>query len=103
MINEEPFARVEFGAQAIEWRGPAPFVFVPVPDEHVDEIRWAARQASHGWGCVPIKGVIGETVFTTSLFPRGGTYLLPVKVAVQQSVGVGPGDPVHVELRVRPR
>jgi hypothetical protein len=49
---------------------------------------------------VPVAARIGDTAFTTSLFPRGDTYLLPVKVAVQKAEGVGLGDRVHVRMEI---
>jgi len=52
---------------------------------------------------VPAAARIGQTDFTTSLFPRGETYLLPVKVAVQRAEGVGPGDRVTAQITVRRR
>lgn len=95
-----PLLEIAFRGTAIEWRGPAPFLFVPVPEEHVGEVRFAARQASYGWGCVPVSARIGEFAFTTSLFPRDGGYLLPVKVAAQRACGIGLGDAVDVTMRV---
>ena len=99
----EPLAEIAFAGRIVEWRGPAPYLFVRVPDEHVGEVAYAARQASYGWGCVPVTARIGGTDFTSSLFPRDGGYLLPVKVAVQRSERVGLGDRVTVTLRVVPR
>jgi hypothetical protein len=96
----EPLAALAFEAEVIEWRGPAPFLFLPVPAALVGEVRYAARLASYGWGCVPVEARIGGTQFTSSLFPRGDTYLLPVKVGVQRAEGVGLGDRVAVEMRV---
>ena len=84
----------------IEWRGPAPFLFAPVPDEHVGAIRHVAMTVSYGWGVVPVVAVICDSKFATSLFPRDGGYLLPVKVAVQKSARVGLGYHIHVTLRV---
>jgi hypothetical protein len=89
-----------FEAEIIEWRGPAPFLFAPVPGEHVGAVRYAAMTASYGWGVVPVVATVGETAFATSLFPRDGTYLLPIKVAVQRSEGVGLGDRIMVRMRV---
>jgi len=89
-----------FEAAIIEWRGPAPFLFAVVPGEHVGEIRYAALSASYGWGVVPVVAKIGGSEFTTSLFPRDGTYLLPIKVAVQKAEGIGLGDSIAVTLRV---
>ncbi|SBV34358.1 conserved protein of unknown function [uncultured Sphingopyxis sp.] len=91
---------LRFRADVIEWRGPAPFLFAVVPDAHVGAIRYAAMTASYGWGVVPVVAIIGDTEFATSLFPRDGGYLLPVKRAVQKAEGVGPGDRVAVALRV---
>lgn len=99
----EPLASVAFEGRIIEWRGPAPFLFVPVPDEHIGEVGWAAREASYGWGVIPVEARIGDVEFTTSLFPKDGSYLLPVKVAVQRAAGVGLGDKVHVNIRINSR
>jgi hypothetical protein len=96
----EPLAEIAFEAEIIHWRGPAPYLFVPVPEDHVGEVSYAARQASYGWGCVPVAARIGGTDFTTSLFPRDGGYLLPVKVAVQRAEGIGLGNRVDVLMRV---
>jgi len=98
--GREVLASVEFAGTVIEWRGPAPFLFVPIPDEQVGEIRYAARLASYGWGVIPVEAKIGGTEFTTSLFPRSGTYLLPIKVAVQRAEGVSLGDEVSVVMRI---
>lgn len=93
-------ARIAFEAEIVEWRGPAPFLFVPVPDEYVGELRYAAREASYGWGCIPVAARIGATDFTTSLFPRRETYFLPVKVAVQRAEGVGLSDRVAAQITI---
>jgi hypothetical protein len=92
-----------FDARLIAWRGPAPFVFAPIPGDLTPEIRFAAHDASYGWGVVPVTATIGATVFTTSLFPRDGGYLLPIKVAVQRAEGIGIGDDVTVVLTIRER
>lgn len=99
-MRGEALACIAFDAEIISWRGPAPYLFIPVPAEHVGEVSYAARLASYGWGCVPVAARIGATDFTTSLFPRDGTYLLPVKVAVQRAERVGLGDRVAAEIRI---
>ncbi len=96
-------ARIVFAGEIVEWRGPAPFLFVPVPQDHIGELRFAAREASYGWGCLPAAARLGATSFSTSLFPRGGTYFLPVKVAVQRAEGVTLGDRVAVEIEIARR
>ena len=99
-MSAVPLATVSFRGAIVSWRGPAPYLFVPVPESHVGEIAYAARLASYGWGCVPVEARIGGTDFATSLFPRDGAYLLPVKVAVQKAEGMALGDLLDVEIRV---
>lgn len=88
----------QFEGEVIEWRGPAPFLFVQVPDDVATSIRGVSRQLTYGWGVIPASVVIGATQFTTAIFPRNGSYLVPVKVAVQRSESVGLGDLVGVHL-----
>ena len=90
-----------FASRLIEWRGPAPYYFVPVPDEESADIREVAAQATYGWGVIPVEARIGEVAFETSLFPKVGGYLLPVKDAVRKRQGIAPGDDVTVEMTVR--
>ncbi|MBO9713210.1 DUF1905 domain-containing protein [Sphingomonas sp.] len=99
----EPLLDVAFDAEVIHWRGPAPFLFLPVPEPLVGEVRYAARLASYGWGCVPVAAEIQGFAFTTSLFPRDGGYMLPVKVAVQRACGIGLGDRVQASMRIEDR
>ena len=99
----DALARVEFEAEIIEWRGPAPYLFVQIPDEHFGEIRFAAREVSYGWGVVPVSARINGCEFTTALFPRGDAYLLPVKIAVQRAAKVGLGDRVSASVQIYAR
>lgn len=93
---------LEFEAHAIEWRGPAPFVFVPVPADSSAEIRELAPLLTYGWGCIPATVQVGGTRTTTALFPKGELYLVPVKVAIQRAEGVAVGDLVRVRLELSP-
>jgi Domain of unknown function (DUF1905) len=52
------------------------------------------------WGQVPVHVTIGDTRFTTALFPKGGRYLVPVKVAVQRAEAIGEGAIVEVAVRL---
>jgi hypothetical protein len=49
---------------------------------------------------IPVSAQIGATRWTTSLFPKDGGYLVPVKAAVRQSEGLVVGDTVLVRLTV---
>jgi hypothetical protein len=91
---------LSFRATVVEWRGPAPFFYARMPMEVSAEIAAVKRAASYGWGAIPVTAQIGEVSFTTSLFPKDGTYLLPLKAAVRRRLEVTVGDEVAVEMSV---
>ena len=86
----------------IYWRGPAPFFYVPMPADEAAELRRIARHVTYGWGVIPVAAQIAGVTFSTSLFPKDGTYLLPVKAAVRTKAGVTAGDVVAVDMTVTP-
>ena len=89
----------QFEGPIVEWRGPAPFYFVAIPDEESADIKFAAKGMEY-WGQVPVMVRIGEAEFTTALFPKDGSYLLPLKDVVRRSVGLEVGQVVAVALGV---
>ena len=86
----------------IHWRGPQPYFFAPVPAQHAEAIRAAARFVSYGWGVIPVEARIAGVVFTTSLFPKEGAYLLPIKAAVRRKASITAGDLIAVEMTIKP-
>lgn len=91
---------LEFRAKVIEWRGPAPFVYALIPEAVGAEIAHYKRIASYGWGVIPVTAEIAGQRFFTSLFPREGTYLLPLKKALRNQLGIAPGDRVAIRLTI---
>jgi hypothetical protein len=89
-----------FAGRVLEWRGPSPYYFVPVPDEECADIHEVAAMATYGWGVIPVAARVGRVDFTTSLFPKDGGYLLPLKDAVRRPQRITAGDEVTVELTV---
>ena len=98
----EPLAEFRFEAEMIHWRGPSPFFFVPVPAAEAAESARLSRSVSYGWGVIPVQAAIGDAPFATSLFPKDGGYVLPVKAAVRRAAAVTAGDVVAVAMTVRP-
>ncbi len=88
-----------FAGEVIEWRGPAPYLFVVMTPEDSEDLKEQARGLIY-WGQVPVHVTIGDTEFTTALFPRDGRYLVPVKVAVQRAEAIGEGAVVEVVVRL---
>lgn len=91
-----------FTGTVIEWRGPAPYLFLAVPQEESDDIKEAARGQEY-WGQVAVEVRIGDTEFTTALFPKDGRYLLPLKVAVRRSAGIDLGAEISASLSLASR
>ena len=88
-----------FDGPVVEWRGPAPYYFVRVPEDESDDIKEAAKGLEY-WGQVPVRVRIEGTDFTTALFPKDGVYLLPLKDAVRKVVGMELDEVVTVALEV---
>ena len=91
---------LEFTGEVWCWRGPSPFHFVTVPERHCNELSGVAGDVSYGWGMIPVGARIGGTNWTTSLFPKDGGYIVPIKDRVRRAEGVEVGDPVTVFLTV---
>lgn len=91
---------LEFTGEIIDWRGPAPFHFVAVPEEESAAIEHVSPMVTYGWGVIPATVRIGATVFTTALFPRDGGYLVPVKAAVRRAEDLVLGDVVDVQVHL---
>ncbi len=92
---------LRFGGRVIEWRGPAPYYYLPVPAEESADIRGVAAMASYGWGVIPVVARIGDVEFETSLFPKDGGYLLPLKDAVRKPQQIMVDDEITVDLTIR--
>jgi hypothetical protein len=87
----------------IEWRGPAPFWFLPFTTDDSAVIDELEPMLTYGWGCIPVTVRIGRTTFTTSIMPKDGLYLIPLKVAVRKAEGIALDLPVtaHASFEMR--
>ena len=90
----------KFKGVMIEWRGPSPFYFVPVPEVPSKKIKAMATQLTYGWGVIPVLGKIGKTEFSTALIPKDGLYYLPIKNAVRFAEELEVGVEVSVSISV---
>lgn len=88
---------LEFSGPVFYWRGPSPHHFVTVPDEESQVLREFSH-LSYGWGCIPVRGRVGRTDFETSLIPRDGRFLVPLKVLVRHAEELDVGDDVTIRL-----
>ncbi len=92
--------RTTFSGEIWFWRGPSPFHFVTVPERECAELRAISPLVTYGWGVIPVVATIGTSTWPTSLFPRDGAYLVPVKAVVRKAERLEIGDHVRVSLAV---
>lgn len=90
----------KFSGEVIYWRGPSPFHFVAVPESAAKKIKAEAARLTYGWGVIPATVKIGKTEFTTSLFPKNGGYLIPIKNVVRLPENIEVGDTVSIALKL---
>ncbi|NYG07264.1 hypothetical protein BJ986_001751 [Phycicoccus badiiscoriae] len=91
---------MEFSGEIWFWRGPSPFHFVTVPEDLCDALEATAGSVSYGWGMIPVRAQIGDTVWKTSLWPKDGRYIVPLKVAVRRAEALELGATTTVRLDV---
>ena len=84
---------------------PGAWFFLTIEGEVADGIRVAAisgqwLEGRKGFGSARVAVTIGDTNWTTSVFPHreSGGWLLPVKAAVRKAEGLGEGDAVTVTV-----
>ena len=91
---------LKFKGELWYWRGPAPFHFIRIPAAQSAKIKAISSGASYGWGAIPVIAHIGKTEFTTSIFPKDGLYLLPIKNAVRLPENLEIDDVISVTMQI---
>jgi hypothetical protein len=92
---------IEFNGKIWFWRGPAPWFFVTVPARQSRDLKAISGLVTYGWGVIPVHVRIGKTGWKTSLFPKDGRYIVPIKASVRKAEDLEEGDTVTVRLEVR--
>ena len=92
---------IEFNGIIWYWRGPSPFYFVTVPAEQSENLKAVSGIVTYGWGMIPVDVRIGRTGWKTSLFPKDGCYIVPLKDKVRKAENLAEGDHVTIQLEVR--
>ncbi len=93
--------RLNFSGEIWFWRGPSPFHFVTVPRDESSELLAVSALLTYGWGVIPVSARIGNTSWETSLSPKNGGYIVPLKASVREAEGLTLGDTVEVVLAPR--
>jgi hypothetical protein len=92
---------LEFTGEIWFWRGPSPWHFVTVPEASSSrDLETTAGPLSYAWGMIPVTARINETRWRTSLYPKDGRYIVPVKARGSDGGGLDIGDVVTISLTV---
>lgn len=91
---------LEFRGEIWFWKGPSPWYFVTVPVEECGDLEATSASVTYGWGMIPVRAEIGRTQWETSLWPKDGRYIVPMKASVRKAEGLELGDIVTVRLVV---
>ncbi|MEU2613507.1 DUF1905 domain-containing protein [Micromonospora sp. NPDC007271] len=91
---------LEFSGEMWFWKGPAPWHFITVLEEQCGDLAAASASVTYGWGMIPVTARIGGTGWRTSLYPKDGRYVVPVRASVRKAEGLQVGDVVRVRLTV---
>jgi hypothetical protein len=92
--------QIEFSGAVWFWKGPAPWYFVTVPDPLCQDLKAVSGFVTYGWGMIPVQAQIGKTAWKTSLFPKDGRYIVPIKTAVRKAERLDDGDEVTIQLAI---
>ena len=93
--------KLEFNGKLWYWKGPAPWYFVTVPEQQCRDLKAIVQLVTYGWGMIPVHVQIGKTEWQTSLFPKDGNYIVPVKASIRKAEHLEEDDSVTVHLEVR--
>ena len=92
---------IDFSGEIWFWKGPAPWYFVTVPEEQCRDLKAVSGSVTYGWGMIPVHVWIGKTKWTTSLFPKDGSYIVPIKASARKAEKLEEGDKVKIRLEIR--
>jgi hypothetical protein len=82
---------IQFSGEVWYWKGPAPWYFLTVPQSDSKEIKALEKLVTYGWGMIPATARIGNTTWSTALWPKDGHYILPLNVKVRRAEGLEEG------------
>jgi len=92
---------IEFIGEIIYWRGPSPWYFVAIPERQSEDIKAISNMVTYGWGVIPAQVSIGNTEWKTSLFPKDGLYLIPIKASVRKAENLDVSNTVIVQVDIQ--
>ncbi|MGW5363375.1 DUF1905 domain-containing protein [Actinopolymorpha pittospori] len=90
--------QLEFSGEIWQWRGPAPYYFVTVPEKQSLLLRAVSSGISYARGRIRVRAQVGDTERMTSVWPKDGGYVVPLKDAVRNAERLNEGDNLTLRL-----
>ena len=96
--------RYRFESQVRRWEAHVrdDWFLIELPLDVSAEIHeWADARPRSGFGAVKVRATLGDTSWSTSIFPGGdGAYSLVLNGRVRRAEGVEPGETVVAEVEI---
>jgi hypothetical protein len=89
---------VRFSARLWQHQG-GTWHFLTMPADLTDDVKARVGRV-RGFGSVRVRATIGNTIWTTSVFPATDGYVLPVKRGVRDAEGLDVDDVADVVLDI---
>jgi len=58
------------------------------------------REVTYGWGMIPAQARVGSTAWATSMFPKNGGYIVPLKDKIRKAENLSEGDEISLTLDI---
>lgn len=91
---------IEFSGKIWFWKGPAPWYFVTVPAPQCRELKAISGFVTYGWGMIPVHVRLGNSEWSTSLWPKDDSYIVPIKASVRKAENLEEDDTVTIRLEI---
>lgn len=69
--------------------------------KQTQEIKERFGHLKRGWGSLPVKVTLRDTVWRTSIFPdKSGPYVMAIKASVRKQEDIHEGDEVRFDIEI---
>lgn len=94
--------KINFTAKVWLYNGHSAWHFISLPKTLSAKIKKLFLGLERGWGSLPVKVTLGESVWQTSIFPdkKTNSYLLPLKAGIRKTAHLKVADKVKVSLEI---
>lgn len=101
---DTPATGLDYTVQTRIWRykGAGGWHFANLSKKQSADIKSRFGSSARGWGSIRVHVRIGETKWSTSLFPdrKSGSYLFAIKADVRKAENLSDGDRITEQIRI---